>query len=140
MNTKSQLPKRQKNQTTIWLDNIDNDLISKPICFEVFSTKRPLKHESEMTSGRCWKFFDEFPCVGAIWYIYNNFEAVAHECVHLAHHIAGLKMIKVSQRMRESYNDNGHWIYSREEKVCQISGILIDKINLQHYLKYNKHV
>lgn len=136
MNKKSQLPRRQKNQTTIWLDRQDNDLIFKPISFEVFSTKGKLKNQDELTYGFCWKFLEELPCVGAIWYAKDNFEAMVHECVHLAHHIIKLKLIKISPFLQEQYNEHGLWTFSKEEKICQIAGAITNKVYINHFTKY----
>lgn len=135
MNSKNQLPRKQKNQIIITLDDFDSPLLKFPISFEVFSTKGYMKRFGD-SSGVCFKFHDELPCVGAIWYMGGYFESMVHECIHLAHHILTLKVTHIPDCLRESYQDAGHFTFPREEKICQLSGAIINAVYNQHFLKY----
>ena len=130
MNFRDQLPRKRINQTTIKLTNFDSPLLKKPITFEVFSTKGNLKSRGDY-DGECFKFYDELPCVGAIWYRRGYFEAMVHECIHLAHHVLALKLIRVPWTMKEDYPN-----MSTEEKICQLSGAISSAIYYEHFLKY----
>lgn len=129
MNFKTQLPRKQKNQTTITLNKYNCRILKKPISFEVYSTKNSLKGSNH--DGECFKFYNELPCVGAIWYRRGYFEAMVHECVHLAHHIINLKLVHVPWTMKEDYPS-----MTKEEKICQLSGAISSAIYYEHFLKY----
>lgn len=129
--------RKQKNQETIKLNHIYG-ILAHDISFEVFSTKNRPKYMEEENRGMTWKF-DDKKNIGSIWYMDGDYEAFAHECVHLAHHIIKLGLVKIPKYTKIQYEEK-NLPFGKEETLCYIAGQVIEAAHRGHWLKYQKKI
>jgi hypothetical protein len=105
---------------TIHLKVSEHPYLRRDVRFILWATKKP----KWGCRGRCWKFYGEPDCDGAIWHVEGDTLALLHECVHLAHHLLRRRVFYTRPAMLRVYDDLGHNKISREEKLCHLVAAL----------------
>lgn len=101
---------------TIIIRKDEHPYLKRDVRFILWSTQK----RKWGCRGRCWKFFGEKDCDGAIWHVTGDTLALLHECVHLAHHLLRCGVFYSYPAMLREYDDKGHNEISREEKLCHL--------------------